>query len=302
LSPAPSIDAAAYPSLARSRAFSQSAIDDISGDLATALVGFEHGIVSVAAAGSLGRLEATPHSDIDGIVIVDGDLDLHSARAITAIRTSLSQFGFRASKADGIYTQPIQLAALLDKDARGSLRESAALFGSRMQLLLDARPLYGATDFDSVRASVLAWYATGGPDEANWTHLFNDLSRYLHSYAVWQQFKFSRSEEDGWYLRQAKLRSTRVVTFAGLMFLVAESSARKTDQSWLATHLSLTPLERMQCVFHAYPNSNFAAVLDDYEELHALLAETQVLQPNFPHGDFLEQLEKFARLFPLVHL
>ena len=83
--------------------------------------------------------------------------------------------------------------------------------------------------------------------------------RYLHSYALWQQFKFVRSSDDSWQLRQAKFRTSRIVTFAALMFLVGKSDRDRDKLRWLHAQLSLTPLQRLHKVMgahdpHAYAN------------------------------------------------
>ena len=181
----------------------------------------------------------------------------------------------RSSKADGIYCRPVRTSCLLDPNGRGSLTEEVAIFGTRMQLLLDARPIYQASEFNSLRGQLLAWYGYSKNRMTHCTHLLNDLSRYLHAYAVWQQFKFSRSKHDAWYLRQAKLRSTRIVTFAGLLFTIGEATASgyKTD---IGRELSRTPLGRIQSAFNSYAGVEFRAVIEMYELLHRMLSDASI--------------------------
>ena len=266
------------PALARSRRFSLDAIRGIGAALERTCGGDGGSILTVAAAGSLGRLEASERSDVDCVVIVDETAEVDPrrlARTIEALTREFSHFGLRAPKADGIYCKPIKASALLDQAGRGSFDEPAYVFGSRMQLLLDARPLWRAEQFVSLREQIVRWYSP--PGTTGWTHLLNDLSRYLHAYAVWQQFKFSRSADDGWFLRQAKLRSTRVATFAGLMFLLGESTrSAHRQRAWLLAELDRTPLGRVQKVFGCYPDANFGAVIDIYESLHRMLSHGAV--------------------------
>jgi len=270
------LDLSACPALRASRRFSENAAAGIERALDTVFAGGDHGVWSVVAAGSLGRLEASPASDVDAIVIVESAPRAGTTQLSGPLGKIISDFGLRAPKADGIYAKPIAAHKLLDLDARGSLTESAAAFGSRMQLLLDGRALYGAARFREIRGEVLNWYDAANDEEPSWTHLFNDLTRYLHAYAVWQQFKFSRSQDDGWYLRQAKFRSTRLLTFAGLLLLLAESIARNHPRRWLLERLELTPLERVGFVFDSYADSNFQDVLNNYEAIHARLSQTKV--------------------------
>ncbi|MGR8920677.1 MAG: hypothetical protein ACU85V_13760, partial [Gammaproteobacteria bacterium] len=206
--------------------------------------------VTVAAAGSLGRLETGPDSDLDLLVIVDF-ASAADATLCTTVLEVLGDCGLEPPKADGIYRTPVGRDALLDERARGSLDETPDVFGKRMQCLLDARPLFNDAAFVALRRDLLRWY--GEPFQrldpaASWTLLINDLSRYLHAYAGWQQHKFARSADDSWLLRQMKLRSSRLVTFAGLLFLAGASNSRPDKQAWLAARLGLSPLERVGCV------------------------------------------------------
>lgn len=272
------IDLSNFPALKASREFSRAAIAGIGAALEASITRDEGPILTVAAAGSLGRLEATRHSDVDCIVIVDDEIACDAADLAAQIERIAREFpriGLKPPKAGGIYCRPISVASLLDPGARGSLEESPAVFGTRMQLLLDAGALFRVDRFNSIREQLVDWYGVA-TESLGSAHLVNDLSRYLHAYAVWQQFKFSRSEEDAWFLRQAKLRSTRVATFAGLLFLLGESTRRQQTRGWLLSELARTPLGRLRCVFDAYPKANFIDVVALYEELHAMLADAAV--------------------------
>lgn len=260
-------------SLATSRVFSERALEALRRDIAAAFSANTHGVQCVVAAGSLGRLEASAASDVDAIVIARDESSATRA-CIAKLQTIITDNGFKAPKTAGIYAQPILLEDILARSARGSLGESQTVFGSRMQLLLDGRWLFAQTAFDEVREQVVDWYAGDNPSESNWTHLFNDLARYLHAYAVWQQFKYSGTTDDAWALRQAKFRSTRIVTFAGLFFLLAESMTRERGRDrWLRSQLARTPIERIEFIFAIYGAAEISQVLTCYETLHSRLCD-----------------------------
>lgn len=271
------LDLDSYPALAESRRFSVDVTTRARAALAEPPNALDESILTVAAAGSLGRLEATPNSDVDCMVIINDASGIEPeqiAASMEKIRSEFRTFGLRSPKADGIYFQPVAASALLDPARRGSLEESVAIFGTRMQFLLDARPLYRTNEFTSLRLRLLNWYGWPKEHRGNWTHLLNDLSRYLHSYAVWQQFKFSRSNDDGWYLRQAKLRSTRIATIAGLLFLLGETTVSGAASSILfPENFNRTPLGRLQNVFAGYAEANFASIIEPYELLHQMLSD-----------------------------
>jgi len=274
------LDLADYPSLAESRRFSLDALGAIGVAIEQSVDALGASILTVAAAGSLGRLEASRQSDVDCIVIVDDttECDQHLlAAAIEQIGLEFPRFGLRAPKPHGIYCKPVTVSSLLDPSSKGSFDESPTVFGSRMQLLLDARPLLHPDQFVTFRRQIVHWYNSPLQNGIGWTHLLNDLSRYLHAYAVWQQFKFSRTDDDGWYLRQAKLRSTRMVTFAALLFLLGEHSRQEDRRlDWLLTALDRTPLGRLQTAFERYPDANFSEVIELYESLHRMLADSTI--------------------------
>lgn len=264
-------------SLWQARAYSNSALQQLGNALEASVAALGIPLVTAVAGGSLGRLEASAVSDVDLIVFVDAvspDCD----QPIPGLERVFGAAGLRAPKSDGIYGRPISIAAVLDPAARGSLTETPALFGSRIQVLLDGRPVCRARQFAELRANILQWYAheRGG---SGWTHLINDLSRYLHAYAGWQQFKYTHSRDDSWLLRQAKFRSTRIVTFAGLLFLLAEHGRQADgDLSWLLPHLDKTPLERVLFVFAQYDDADAdaARLLADYADIHARLSDPDI--------------------------
>jgi hypothetical protein len=264
------------PTLAHSDNHSQTllaALASALNDLGDTLAGIE----AVIAAGSLGRLEAHATSDFDGIVLAAAD---GPPKVPAAVFETIAALGLRPPKADGIYRDTVTLAALCSPRDRGSLEEPPARFGKRMQLLLDARAVWGEAAFLGAQREVLDWYAgdyLAVETEAQWTLLLNDWSRYLHAYAGWQQHKRSHTDDDSWYLRQAKLRSSRVLTFAGLLFLLGDSSTRglrKVD--WVHAQLALTPVERVGLVMTAYDEAGFRQVLADYECIHRLLSAPEV--------------------------
>lgn len=235
------------------------------------------GVVTVAVGGSLGRLEASADSDIDCIVVVDDAVEESDARELMGtVQALLAASSLKLPKADGIYRAPIAPRALLAPSGLGSLEEPPAVFGKRMQLLLDARPVYGHAGCASLQRALLDWYASdfiAARATRGWTLLVNDLMRYLHAYAGWQQFKFARGIDDSWQLRQAKLRGSRLLTFAGLLFLLGESDSRADKLEWVAARLGAPPLARLAEIMEGADPEAYARLLRDYETLFAMLAD-----------------------------
>ncbi len=237
-------------------------------------------VVTVAVGGSLGRYEAGAASDVDCIVVVrDGAASAHVEVQNALVHRLFAESTFKPPKADGIYRQGIARRALLDPAALGSLDEAPAVFGKRIQLLLDARPVFGRAGFDALQRDIVAWYCTDfvvAKPTRTWTYLCNDLMRYLHSYAGWQQFKFERGTDDSWQLRQAKFRTSRLLTFAATMYLLGESDGLPDKVSWLQSQLADTPLQRLYTVMQRHDAAAYAQLLAAYEAAFALLVQPEL--------------------------
>ena len=270
------LDLSPCPSLAASRAFSvtltaraRTAVSAIAAELVE--------VETVAIGGSLGRLEAHRQSDSDCIVVVREEPSRAGAKAvIERIGVALAELDLKPAKSSGIYQIPVSVASLLDTAALGSLAEPAEIFGKRLQLLLDAQPLFRDEAFQRLQIRIIDWYSTGYLDAApnkSWTYLINDLMRYLHAYAAWQQYKVKKTADDSWQLRQAKFRCTRLITWAGLLVLLGESNAMPAKRAWLLERLSLTPVERLALIMNRYEPASFAQLLSAYETIHALLSD-----------------------------
>lgn len=254
--------------LAMAAARSRALLAVLEARLAAGLADFP-AVDCVAAAGSLARLEVGPDSDLDAIIVTDAPVA--APRALVArVYEAIADLPLRAPKPWGIYVQPIDVATLCDPRARGALDEAPANFGRRFQFLLDTRPLYGGARHDELRRRVLEWYV-GAREDVGFDLLLHDLQRYRHAYAAWQSCKFEREGDDGWYLRQAKLGSSRLLGFAGLLLLLGESSRQPGRVDWLAERLRLTPLERVRAVIGAYDPVTLARVEFHYESVMALL-------------------------------
>jgi hypothetical protein len=273
------LDTRITPCLAASRDFSVDLVAALSAalwDQRSHLDAFE----TIAVAGSLGRLEAGPQSDIDSLLVVrDGAPQQTVRQQQRIVMRILGDTGLKLPKRAGIYRIPVDRATLLNPAALGSLDEAPEIFGKRMQFLLDARPLLHLEACRTLQADIVRWYGSGFHQRdagASWTYLINDLVRYLHAYAGWQQYKLARTGDDSWQLRQAKLRSSRMLTFAGLMVLLGTSNDRSDKQSWLLEQLAATPLERVAGAMLHYDDAAWTRLLVAYEYVHGRLSDRHV--------------------------
>jgi hypothetical protein len=152
--------------------------------------------------------------------------------------------------------------------------EEPALFGKRFQLLLDTRPVFGTGAYHRLVRVVLDRYAAGfvaDDPHKEWVYLLNDLVRYFRSLCLECQWDFSTGNE-GWYIRNAKLRHSRVVMYAGLLFLLGACSQERRDKvGWLLRHLDKTPLERLEWVYEHHGDPHFPRIATAYDRFLACL-------------------------------
>jgi hypothetical protein len=211
------------------------------------------------------------------IVVVDDKTNPDSTQARQALRQvwrRLNGLRLRLPKSWGIFSQAINANALTQPESLGDINESRDIFGKRIQLLLDCQPVYtarsndGSTAFDLLLTRILDWYATAfvnAHEDKQWTYLINDLIRYFRSYAAWHQFKTTVEHDDSWYIRNAKLRTSRMMMYAGLLLLLGESSRVGFGKpAWLLKHLKMTPLER---VLYSCRHGGISPA-DSYELVH----------------------------------
>ena len=236
------------------------------------------GVQSVYAVGSIGRLEVSDESDVDAVVVLHEPLDdAHRKELMGLLENVYLGVGLKVAKSDGIYRHPITAQALLDPDARGSMNESPSAYGKRIQLLLDARPIFGISKFNALQENVLSWFNTDfGVAQPPYVSLQAELKRYYNAYAIWQNFKFDNSTDDGWLLRQAKLRVTRASTIAGLILLIgASTDCTRTFE--VRQHLSLTPLARIGKIFSMYrDNESLREYLTAYEAALEMISDSGI--------------------------
>src|SRR5437868_4923141 len=83
-------------------------------------------VETVAVVGSLGRMEASTHSDCDLIVILNDSVPLNSTTARDAYESvwaALAPLALTRPKPDGIYAAPASSAQLLNSDSLGKVNE-----------------------------------------------------------------------------------------------------------------------------------------------------------------------------------
>ncbi len=240
---------------------------------------------TIAAAGSLGRMEAAKGiSDGDLIVVLREDIKAGSQDAVEAYDAVWKQLeslreDFDKPKPTGLFGEPTTQAQLLNE--MGDAKELLNVFGRRLLLLLETQPVYCEQEYDALINAVLERYAEGyvkNDSKKEWTLLINDLIRYFRSLAVNYQWDFER-DKDKWLLRNIKLRHSRTVMYSGLLFLLGEASKeRKNKVDWLKDKLAYTPLERLAWVYQENSDWSFFRVAGCYNTFLNALNKPELRQ------------------------
>lgn len=268
------IDLQQFPALATARAWSCAVLSRLRAALAD-LGRHAPETAMVAVSGSLGRLEAGTHSDADVIVVLHQAVSgRRAAQLMSHVWDALALVGPPRPTPTGIYATPATFAELCSRDTVGRIDEDVPTFGKRIQLILDAQPVYGfdgsAGAFATVQAGILRRYHS-----QSWAYLLNDLIRYFRSVRVRDQWNFSTGK-GGWYLRSLKQEHSRVVLYAGLLLLLGEGGKESHDPpGWLAARLPWTPLERIAAVYVANADPHFNRVASAYERFLEMTAHAE---------------------------
>ena len=205
---------------------------------------------AVVMFGSWGRRELTAHSDDDWLLLVDGPRRDGLDGAVGAVRGVLGAqraapglqgtFGLA-----GFGRDLVEHIGLADDDNRNLTQ--------RMLLMLESAPVVGDAVHRAVWDQVLARYlAESRTDRRPPRFFLNDVMRYWRTIAV--DFAGKHRDDDAkWGLRNAKLRTSRKMLFAGgLVPALRCHTLRHADAAaFLAQQLALPATDRVADAFLA---------------------------------------------------
>ena len=227
------------------------------------------GLSSVAASGSLGRMEVHENSDCDLIVILNDDVCLDSPDAIAIYDTvweCLVPLNLKRPNAVGIYGTPTSTKQLHDPSSLGKIEDDPSVFGKRIQLLIDSQPICGQLGFEATIRTIIERYSSGlRSGSRNWHYLMNDAVRYYRSLCVYYEWD-QRDNIQKWRTRNLKLRYSRLLNHAGILFTLAESArGNVVNPEFVFQRLRLTPLERVASVYSRLSETGFDCIASSFD-------------------------------------
>lgn len=245
-------------------------------ELSLALAEYEVPDTSVVVFGSLARLEFTSESDIDWTLLLDGfsaPEHLDTSRAIARKLADLKNnepgkeatFGSLAPSHDLIHYI-------------GGENDTNSNTTRRTLLLLESRSLLNAEAYNRVRHNLLKRYLS--EDFGLWRQsnsykvphfLLNDFARYWRTMAVDYAYKQRNRGNEGFALRNIKLRMSRKLIYMSGMLACFDCHLSSSDtfhRSQLYRRENIVQvLSNMRRSFEKTPLENIASLFLRYDEI-----------------------------------
>ena len=248
---------------------------------------------SLVVFGSVARKEVTSSSDLDWILLIDGQSVPEHKDQEREIERSLAAAKFIEPGRSGVFGKMVGSHDLVHNiGGEDDLNSNTT---RRVLLLLESLPVGNQETYDRVRRQILRRYLE---DDRGLTHasgdirlprfLLNDLTRYWRTITVDFVYKQRADNDKKWALRNAKLRMSRKLIFAaGLAhcFLChldkgaedARRALKEKDVSELTKYieeqLALTPLELIAkvCLNLHISDGTARAIFDNYDRYLEIL-------------------------------
>lgn len=259
--------------------------------------------ISIVLMGSWGRAEVTSGSDDDFVVLVGPD----AAAAALPTEEQVGETLHRKPGEEGVFGATVKCGRMIDdigleEDVNSNLTH-------RMLLLLESVPATAPEVHAAVRRMLLERYVDGSVKDYRPPRLLlNDLIRYWRTICV----DFAGKEQkrrDKWGLRNAKLRTSRKMLFAGGLLPVFACAAMTRSQmtSFLLEQLQMPPTDRVAQAFLRNDAADAGGrALGAYDEFLGLLDDAefreqlqQVTRETADESDAFGEVKRIARDFEM---
>lgn len=275
-----------------------------------ALSKFESPETSVVVTGSVGRGEVTTGSDFDWMLLVDGASDPAHYKLTQNIAATLAELGLTKPGREQIFGELVSSHDLVHHIA--GTKDTNENLTRRILLLLESTAITNSPLRVRVIRNILARYivhdrpvqSTSGELRRIPRFLLNDTVRYWRTMTSDFASKMWERQQDGWAIRNIKLRFSRKLLFvSGLLMcfgpelrqeppdspdqdefltLLADNIAEQTEVYPLdqLARVLLPHLEHGRRIFDAY--DKFLAALDDHATRQTLKDIAFEAAPNNP--------------------
>ncbi len=253
---------------------------------------------SLVVFGSVARDEVTSGSDLDWILLIDGQSVPDHKNQEREIERLLVDRGFIAPGPSGVFGRMVGSHDLVHNiGGEDDLNSNTT---RRVLLLLESHPVGNREAYDRVRRQIVRRYLG---DDRGLTHgesdvriprfLLNDLTRYWRTVTVDFVYKQRADNDKKWALRNAKLRMSRKLVFAAGLLRVffchldpAAEPARSESiegqsvsalTAYLSGEFATTPLEAIAkaCMMMNIEKDTARAVFDNYDRFLEILGDPE---------------------------
>lgn len=235
--------------------------------------------MSIVVFGSWAREELTEGSDDDWAVLVSRPFADDDGDVAHAMATAQQHLGAedKAPGAQAVFGVPFHIQGLiehigLDADSNRNLTR-------RMLLLLESRELAGTIHASCWNAILERYLQFGTKNNRPPRFLLNDLVRYWRTICV--DFEGKHRETGGddpkWVTRNAKLRTSRKLLFAGGLIPILLCHLHSADEmpAFLTRWLTAPPADRLAAAFlHYRAIDEGARTFAAYDRWLALMQDT----------------------------
>src|SRR2546425_4405728 len=260
--------------------------------------------LTIFAAGSYGRLEASKHSDIDIFFFLGGDGKNLQERRTNELRA----FGKIIEIADNMnfpkFSNDCEYLVLLNTDdilsnLGGRIDDQGNYFTARMLFLLESRCLFGDETFRTITRKIVSSYFKDFPDHTltfQPIFLMNDICRFWKTMLLNYEHKrtFGGAPEDmlkktKQKVRNFKLKHSRMTTCFASIAALGSFTVPVTEEQVIAI-TRLTPRERLRSVIENVPSSK--SIVDEVLERYAWFLEMSGLPTAELEGQFSDKAKR----------
>lgn len=268
--------------------------------LESALTEFTSSDSSIVVVGSLARQEFTPGSDIDWTLLLDGISRPEHLEVSQTIRKKLDEMRRKQPGREGVFGTIVSSHDLIHHI--GGQDDTNANTTLRILLLLESTSIGRSDAYERVLKNILwryldedrgLWYGSGQYKVPRF--LFNDVARYWRTMTVDFAYKQRNRQNEGFAIRNLKLRMSRKLLFIAGMITCFEchfgfdsDDARKSFYSpkqvqgliqRLMSILAKPPLEIIAAALLRDPtlDTHSKQLFDSYDEFLGMLADETTL-------------------------
>ena len=289
--------------------YSSGRLETLRERVAERVKGIELEGLTIFAAGSFARLEASEHSDIDLFFTYD-----KSGRTVASRRTNelrlfgrlidlvVDELGFPAFSNDAEYLQTHNVEDIL-KHLGGRADDAHNHFTLRMLLLLESQCVFGEARYDSAIKDIIQSYYRDMPRHQEsfqpW-FLLNDIMRYWKTMLLNYEYrrngnegKMTENERVSRRVKNFKIRFSRMTTcFATIAALASFRITPTEDEVFELTRK--TPWERLQVASTRMPE--LSGAIDAMHTEYTWFLEQTSLTKEALHDKFREEASRTAML------